>query len=110
MGEVFKVKDPRAYTVSCTEDCWNYHILAKRPWMAGWEDQVIAAISNPDPLFIFQDRDFPDRNIYYRRQSGRPRYLKVVVHFEGETGTVITAHPTDSPKPGEVWIWPKSNA
>lgn len=76
--------------------------------MEGWEDQVIATISNPIPRAIFKDSSFPERNIYYRRHSGKGYYyIKVVVDFMDEKiGKVITAHPSDSMKTGKVLIWP----
>jgi hypothetical protein len=40
----------------------------------------------------------------------KDRYIKVIVEFRGEEeGTMITAFPTSSPKPGEKLIWPESN-
>lgn len=109
MSIVFEVTDPRGRNVVCTEDSWNEHILSNRPWMRGWEDLVKDTIQNPY-MGIFEDSDFNNRHIYYSRQQGRERYLKVVVQFdENETGSVITAYTTDSPKRGEKLIWPKSS-
>jgi hypothetical protein len=103
----FKVNDPRGREVICTVECWDGHILAQRPFMSGWEDRVIAAISNPT-IGIFQDVDYPNRHVFYRRQN-RPRYIKVVVAImEHEADKVITAFPADSMKPGEKLIWPQS--
>lgn len=111
METIFTIKDPRGFTVECDSNCWNRHILAKRPWMAGWEDRVIATISNPIYGLIFEDSHFKDRNVYYRKQPDYGTYLKVVVRYsEDGKGTVVTAHPVDSMKQGEKWVWPTSNA
>src|SRR5438552_2226005 len=109
MSNLFEVTDPRDRTVICTEACWNDHILGSRPFMRGWEQEIIDAIEHPT-IGIFQDADRVDRHIYYRRRTKQPRYIKVVVSFsQSDIGTVITAFPTDSPKSGEKLIWPKSN-
>jgi hypothetical protein len=79
--------------------------------MEGWEDAVIATISNPELGCIYQDKLYPNRHIYYRRQSQRKAYIKVIVAFDDEMkGTVVSAYPCVSMKPGELWIWPKSKA
>lgn len=109
---LFEAQDPRGRVVRCSRERWEAHILSQRPWMAGWEEDVIAAIRRPH-IGIYRDRDSADRQIYYRRQDrkGRARYLKVIVEFRGngDEGVVISAFPVDSPKPGEKLIWPTSN-
>ena len=105
----FKVTDPRNRVIICTAECWYRHILSERPWMEKYEDRVIATISNPN-IGIFRDADFENRQVYYRRQGKKKRYLKVVIEFSSEKlGRVVTAFPTDSMKPGEKWIGPQSN-
>lgn len=105
----FEARDPRGYVVICTRRCWYEHILANRSWMETWEKRVIAAIEDPS-YGIFQDPDYEDRCIYYRRQQTKGRLLKVVVKVsEVEPFEVVTAFTTDSTKEGEKWIWPKSD-
>jgi len=106
MTVLFDVVDPRGFRVICTEECWNDHILDEHPIMVGLEKEVEQTIRKPY-LFIYQDRDFPERQLYYGRNSTGPRYTKVVVEFHGpDSGEVITAFLTDSGKLGEVPIWP----
>jgi len=70
-------------------------------------DLVKETIKSPHPPFIYQDRDFPDRHIYYRLADTRDYYIKVVVKFSDDNiGEVITAFMPDSPKDGEVMLWP----
>jgi len=106
---LFQVTDPRGNFVICTEERWYGHILASRPFMEGWEEKVIAAISNPT-YGIYKDAQFSNRCVYYRRQR-QPRYMKVIV-VETESGPykVVTAFPTDSMKSGEELLWIPSNA
>ena len=104
----FDIKDVRGIRVLCTEDCWDNHILDEHPIMADADacDHVIEAIQNP-LLFIYQDRDYPERHIYYKKNQFRPRYTKAVVDFSNpDMGELITAFYTDSMKSGEVIIWP----
>ena len=106
---LFKIEDPRGRTVICTERCWYEHVLARRSWMTGWENEVIETIQNPS-YGIYQDPHFDNRCIYYRRQTSKARYLKVVVEVhEHNPDRVITAFVTDSMKRGEAWIWPKND-
>ena len=91
----------------CTKKRWTDHILVNRPWMAGWESDLITAIERPT-YGIYQDNQVENRHVYYRLHEGKNRYLKVVVEFdEDNVGSVITAFPTDSPKVGEKLIWPE---
>lgn len=102
---LFEATDPRGRNIICTKRCWYEHVLANRAWMEGWEEQVIAALENPT-YGIFRDANFSNRNVYYWRLPGKPRYLKVIVEVsEDRKDKVITAYSSDSMKSGEVWIW-----
>lgn len=91
----------------CTEETWDNHVLSNHPIMYGQEEDVRAAIQGPS-IGIFRDAQFEDREVYYRRKG--TRYTKVVVRFDGNVGTVITAFETDSAKSGEKLIWPTSSS
>jgi hypothetical protein len=107
---LFEVTDPRGWLVVCTQQCWYEHILDERPFMKGWEDQLAKTITQPNHDFIYQDVDFPERHVYYRKQPRKGYYLKVVVEFlPGAVGEVVTAYPASAKKRGEVRIWPKSS-
>lgn len=47
MANIFEVIDPRGFKVICTEEQWNNHILGKRAWMKGWEQEIQKIISEP---------------------------------------------------------------
>ncbi len=104
MPNVFEVTDSFGRQIICTEDRWKFHILSHHPEMGNYLEDVKRAIQNPD-LPISVDAERSDRNLYYGRQSGRPRYVKVVVKIEGDQGSVVTAFLADSPKSGEMPIW-----
>lgn len=108
MDYIFEVTDQRGYIVHCTAEVWYDHIVARHPWMEGSEAEVAEGVARASA--IYQDRLRESRNIYYRRRNSPPRYIKVVVDFdEHSVGSVVTAFPADSPKPGEIWIWPQSS-
>jgi hypothetical protein len=73
--------------------------------MQGWHELAQAAIEQPS-IGIYQDAQFANREVYYRLTTPRTRYLKVVVEFDGDEGTLVTAIPTNIPKDGEVLLWP----
>ncbi len=106
MANKIDVTDPRGKSISCSEECWNIHIVGARPWMYEWEDRVKQSLISPD--LIFQDVDFPDRHCYYYLEPKKKKYMKVVVQFESDKmGKVITAFPSDSIKNGEKLLWSK---
>ena len=108
MKYLFEVTDQRGYSVHCTVEDWYDHIVARHPWMEGTEAEVAEGVAKAN--WIYQDRLKENRNIYYHRRNSPPRYIKVVVDFdENWVGSIVTAFPTDSPKPGEIWIWPQSS-
>ena len=114
MKIAFQINDIRGRKVVCTEECWYSHILDEHQDMEGFEEEVKEAIQNPYPLpCVYQDRDYPSRHIYYRlfRTKKYSYYIKAIVDFsEPDEGELITAFKTDSPKTGELMIWPESHA
>ena len=104
MKEQFRATDPRGRTVICAEDRWSIHVLATRPFMEKQEASVVAAIEKPD-VGILQDKDYPEREIYYRFNKKKHLYIKVVIEFKDNVGALVTAHPADGVKKGEKLIW-----
>lgn len=104
MATLFEAIDIWGRRVTCDEDWWNLHVVGQRPFMQGWHDQAKRAIENP--LAVHRDAVHKDREIFYVARKGREPYLKVVVSFKGNIGTVLTTYLTGKIKPGEVPIWP----
>lgn len=103
MSNIIDATDPRGRRVVCSKACWHGHILIKHPFMFSWLKRLHKAIE--EPIAIFKDSDFGDREVYYHLT--KKKYVKVVVRFEGDKGEVVTAFLTDSPKPGETLLWVK---
>ena len=61
------------------------------------------AIEKPDA--IHSDRKQSGTEIYYKKRT-KSDYLRIVVEFDGNNGEVRTVFKCDSPKKGEVQIWP----
>jgi hypothetical protein len=108
MEIIFQVIDPTGSTIILTDQCWYEHILAFHPAMEEFQEAIKATIVSPLYGMIYSDVDYSDRRIYYSRR-GKYQYLKVVVEFDQDRGTVITAFITDRLKSGEKLIWPKSS-
>jgi hypothetical protein len=104
---IFEVVDPRGYTIICTEENWKLHILDQHPFMVNYLDEIKKAIEEPFLGFIYGDAVNEKRQIYYGKAVD-VRYVKVVVEFDDEEGTVITAYLTTGMKKGEKLIWPMS--
>lgn len=102
--------DERGRLVSQAEKWWEVHILAKRPWMDGWQDTVRLTLANPDSIYF--DATFSNRECFYR--TGVPinddMLMKVVVEYDDhEKGSLVTAYPTRriSGKERQIWPWPE---
>lgn len=104
MTVLFETTDPRGKKVICTDEIWLIHVLDGHPEMEGLQDEVRKTIQSPIYGMIYQDRDYPERNIYYRQKS-KFIYIKVVIEFLKDDGILITAYLTDSVKPGEKLLW-----
>ena len=104
MPTLFEVSDPRRKKVICTDETWYWHVVDGHSEMEDQIEQVKAAIQEPLLGMIFQDHDYPERQVYYKRHS-KFIYIKVVVEFLKNGGALITAYLTDALKPGEKLIW-----
>lgn len=59
--------------------------------MEGAEEEVREAIKEPYPLCIFQDKDYSNRQVYYRQDKSKSYYIKAVVDFsDKDYGELIT--------------------
>ena len=103
----FEAVDPRQRRITCRDGDWAQHVVAHHPETAGWQCHAQQTIEDPDT--ILQDRDFPDRQIYYRIGMLPGKYarfdLKVVVKFEGPNGVLLTAYPVKKWKQEGDIVW-----
>lgn len=100
---LFEVTTPLDFTVRVTATYWDMIVTIKHPVMAGFENNVIEALANPEQ--IRTSRSDPSVFLFYKKQ--RPgRWTCAVTRRLNDEGFLITAYPTDAIKEGEH-IWPK---
>ncbi len=117
MAEALRCTDQWGRTIALAQDQWRDHILAAHPEMTGRAAVVRQTLTNP--ICVNQDKDFPDRENFYRPFVIRPprtlAYLKVCVEFRNRPfgraprGEVVTAYPTTTIKQGEPRKWSQEN-
>lgn len=82
---------PEGEQVACTEERWQNHILRK-PFMQKYLDYVKKTLKDPDCIYL--DKDFPDRQQYYkykRKEKDKKIYMKVVAQTGTDPYYVVTA-------------------
>ena len=100
---LINVTDPRGKKIICTRDCWHGHVLRRHSFMQKFLKFVEKTLEKPDA--IHSDRKEPDAQVYYKRRS-KYQLMRVVVKFDRNQGEVKTVFKCNSPKRGEVQIWP----
>ncbi len=100
--------------VQLTHECWEQHIIGKRPHLEPHAARFTAVVT--DPMRIQRDADYPSfRHNYYRPAVFRGqehKYVKVVVEFKEPdelgliVGTVVTIHLVDAIPIQEERLWP----
>lgn len=98
---MFEVDTPLGFAVVVTQERWLLVSRVKHPVMAGREDDVKVALS--DPYQIRRSRRDPQVHLFYRA-TGPERWTCVAVKRLNTEGFLITAYPTDRIKEGEL-IW-----
>lgn len=87
------VVDPYGRTVRLSDERWA-HIIRRHPYMDAFRAEVLEAVALPTEI-VRGPR--PGQDLYYRRDAGPSRWLKVVVAYdENDTGSVRTAFPRRS--------------
>ncbi|MCL4509679.1 MAG: PBECR2 nuclease fold domain-containing protein [Bacteroidetes bacterium] len=107
MKILFQVADPEGAQVACEESRWQEHVLRNRPFMEKYQDFVKKTIQDPD--FINLDKDFPNRQLYYkykRKEKDKKVYMKVVVQTGTNPYFVVTAFLANIRK-GDPLKWQK---
>ena len=83
------VTDPDGRPVELTAERWG-HIAARHPELATLRGEVLLAVQAPH----HRGRDpMPGRERYWRRQPGAFPWLRVVVDFNAEPASIVTAFP-----------------
>lgn len=104
----FDVVDYKGRRIVCTELQWANHIATDQNhlFMAECEDEIIAALKNPDHRIRYHDRRNPKRKrVYYKLSKSGDYYTKVVVEYDDDNcsgvGHVVTAYMPDKMTDGE---------
>jgi hypothetical protein len=79
--------DPDDRRVELTEERWR-HIVAGHPELAPYLAVVTRAVREPDRRMAGRQ---VDEEWFYLEGAGPSRWLKVVVHYEGGRGRIVTA-------------------
>jgi hypothetical protein len=79
--------DPDGRRVELTEGRWR-HIVAGHPELAPHLAAVTRAVREPDRRMAGRESN---EEWFYLESAGPSRWLKVVVHFEGGLGRIVTA-------------------
>jgi len=81
--------DPDARRVVLSFDSWR-HIVEEHGELESHRRRVLAAVSNPDRRMAGR---LPNEEWFYLATARPTRWIKVVVHFEGDIGRIVTAFP-----------------
>jgi hypothetical protein len=84
--------DPDGRRVALTFERWR-HILDRHRELGRNPQAVLAAISHPEERLPGRE---PSEEWFYGRTTGRGRWIKVVVHFDGDRGLIVTEFPRRS--------------
>ena len=112
MPDILRVRDRWRRLVVLPEENWTGKILLDHAELVGNEASVRLALVDPDQ--VTHDRDYADREVFYRRGALPPPddrdFLKVCVAYrtlaDGTIlGRVVTAFATNRVKPGETTKW-----
>lgn len=86
---MWETVDPDGRRVVLTFERWR-HIGEDHAELARQRGDVLAAVANPDERLNGRD---PGEVSFYRRTARPSRWVKVVVHYEGSEGRIVTAFP-----------------
>lgn len=100
---LFNVQTPLGFHVHVTRAYWQVIVTLKHPAMAGREEDVQAALTQPDE--IRQSRRDANVYLFYKTEHTRRWVCAVCKQVDFENGFLVTAYPTDAIKEG-VRIWP----
>ena len=86
---VWQTRDPDGRLVLLTFARWQ-HVLEDHPELADARGAILAVVA--EPAAHVRGRDY-NEEWFYGQGFGPSRFVRVVVHFRNEVGTVTTAFP-----------------
>ena len=88
-GSVWETTDPDGRRVRLLAEGW-LHILEQHAELYLARNKILGTVAAPEARF-------PGRDVgeewYFGSGFGPSRFVKVVVHYEGEVGLIVTAFP-----------------
>jgi hypothetical protein len=100
---LFEIDTPLGFRVRVGSIHWEFIVHKKHPTMAGREDDMRDALSQPDE--VRRSRSDASVLLFYKLVDSRRWVCAVCRRLNGD-GFLITAYPTDAIKEGEL-LWPK---
>lgn len=111
MADIINVQSPLGYTVVCSQNTWNNHIVINHPIMSNNQNAVINTITDPDEIYLSNETGNNDeeRHVYYSKTSGAEYnnngfMTRVIVELPNpniSVGDIVTAFPSKT-KGGSV--------
>jgi hypothetical protein len=89
---VSRTLDPDGRRVVLTDAAWE-HIKERRPRLSGSVRDIMAAVHEPTLRRAGHEEG---EEWFYLEWAGPARWLKVVVHYDGGEGWIVTAFPRRS--------------
>ncbi len=108
----FETLDYAGRKIFCSLIEWEHICEEPHSYMEGEEEEVIAALKNPDHGIRYCDADYEDtRRVYYMTHLPKECFVKVIVEFQDAEcmgdGKIVTAYEPENIKPGEKLEFPK---
>lgn len=89
---MWETADPEGRRVVLTFGRWR-HILDRHGELAGQRGAVLEAVAHPDERLPGRK---PNEEWFYGRVARRNQWIRAVVHYEGDRGSIVTAFPRRS--------------
>ena len=86
---VWETRDPDGRQVVLLWLHWS-HVIDRHPYIGVGPEGLLDAIAHPDARLAGQR---PGQEWFYRRGIGPSAWIRVVVHYEGNRGRIVTAFP-----------------
>lgn len=89
---MWETTDPEGRHVALDRSGWN-HIRREHPDLDVPPEAVVSTVHEPDERIAGRGAG---EEWFYRRGAGPSAWMKVVVHYEGDRGLIVTAFPRRS--------------
>jgi hypothetical protein len=86
---IWETIDPDDRVVTLTFRRWR-HILDRHRELRGQRRAVLQAVTDPHERLPGRR---PDEEWFYGKETRRDRWIRVVVHYDGDRGFIVTAFP-----------------